>query len=68
VAGELAIEVHHLVKRFGGRVTAVDGLELSVRRGETYGLLGPNGGGADSLRPPADRRGRRERRAADRAR
>jgi ABC-2 type transport system ATP-binding protein len=45
MAGELAIEVRHLVKRFGGRVTAVDGLDLSVRRGETYGLLGPNGAG-----------------------
>jgi ABC-2 type transport system ATP-binding protein len=43
VAAELAIEVRHLVKRFGGRVTAVDGLDLSLRRGETYGLLGPNG-------------------------
>jgi len=43
VAGELAIEVRHPVKRFGGRVTAVDGLDRSVRRGETYGLLGPNG-------------------------
>jgi ABC-2 type transport system ATP-binding protein len=35
--------VRRLVKRFGGRVTAVDQLDLSVRRGETYGLLGPNG-------------------------
>ena len=42
---ELAVEVHHLVKRFGRRVTAVDGLDLAVRRGETYGLLGPNGAG-----------------------
>jgi ABC-type multidrug transport system ATPase subunit len=45
VAAEFAVEVHRLVKRFGGRVTAVDGLDLSVRRGETYGLLGPNGAG-----------------------
>jgi hypothetical protein len=27
VAGELAIEVRHLVKRSGGRVMAVDGLD-----------------------------------------
>ena len=27
-AGELAAEVRHRVKRFGGRVTAVDGLDL----------------------------------------
>jgi len=45
VAGELAIEVRQLVKRFGGRVTAVDRLDLSVAYGETYGLLGPNGAG-----------------------
>ena len=43
MAGELAIEVRHPVKRFGGRAMAVGGLDLSVRRGETYGLLGPNG-------------------------
>jgi ABC-2 type transport system ATP-binding protein len=45
VAGEFAIEVRELVKRFGGRVTAVDRLDLSVPYGETYGLLGPNGAG-----------------------
>jgi ABC-type multidrug transport system ATPase subunit len=45
VAAELAIEVRQLVKRFGGRVTAVDRLDLSVPYGETYGLLGPNGAG-----------------------
>ena len=45
MAGELAIEVRQLVKRFGGRVTAVDRLDLSVPYGETYGLLGPNGAG-----------------------
>ncbi len=33
-----------LVKRFGGLV-AVDGLDLSVRRGEIRGLIGPNGAG-----------------------
>jgi ABC-2 type transport system ATP-binding protein len=41
----LAIEVRDLVKRFGDRVTAVDGLDLSVQPGEIYGLLGPNGAG-----------------------
>ncbi len=45
VAGELAVEVRRLVKRFGGRVTAVDELDLSVRPGQTFGLLGPNGAG-----------------------
>jgi ABC-2 type transport system ATP-binding protein len=33
-----------VVKRYGS-VTAVDGLDLTVRRGECFGLLGPNGAG-----------------------
>jgi ABC-2 type transport system ATP-binding protein len=33
-----------VVKRYGS-VTAVDGLDLEVRRGECFGLLGPNGAG-----------------------
>ncbi len=36
-----------LVRRFGS-VTAVDGIDLSVRRGEIYGFLGPNGAGKSS--------------------
>jgi ABC-2 type transport system ATP-binding protein len=39
-----AIEVRGLVKRYGN-VTAVDGLDLTMRRGECFGLLGPNGAG-----------------------
>jgi len=39
-----AIEVSGLVKRYGS-VTAVDGLDLTVARGETLALLGPNGAG-----------------------
>ena len=38
------IEVMGLVKRYGP-VTAVDGLDLTVERGETLALLGPNGAG-----------------------
>jgi ABC-2 type transport system ATP-binding protein len=38
------IETHHLTKQFKN-VTAVDGLDLSVRRGEIFGLLGPDGAG-----------------------
>src|SRR5687767_7182000 len=33
-----------LVKRYGSR-TAVDGLSLTVGKGEVFGLLGPNGAG-----------------------
>ncbi len=34
-----------LTKRYGQRITAVEGLDLSVGRGEVYGFLGPNGAG-----------------------
>ena len=38
------VEARSLVKRFGA-VTALDGLDLSVRTGEIHGFLGPNGAG-----------------------
>jgi ABC-2 type transport system ATP-binding protein len=41
---ELAIRCGGLVKKYD-RVTAVDGLDLAIRRGECFGLLGPNGAG-----------------------
>jgi ABC-2 type transport system ATP-binding protein len=37
-----------LVRRFG-HLTAVDGLDLQVARGEIYGFLGPNGAGKSTL-------------------
>ncbi|MFN2505521.1 MAG: ATP-binding cassette domain-containing protein [Acidimicrobiales bacterium] len=40
----LAIEATGLVKSFGDTL-AVDGVDLSVRRGSVYGVLGPNGAG-----------------------
>jgi len=40
----IAIETHDLTKTFGA-FTAVDHVDLTVRRGEIYGLLGPNGAG-----------------------
>jgi ABC-2 type transport system ATP-binding protein len=39
-----AIELNGIVKTYG-RTTALDGLSLSVGRGELVGLLGPNGAG-----------------------
>src|SRR4029453_9862759 len=39
-----AIEARGLVKRFGN-VTAVEGLDLALNRGQCLGLLGPNGAG-----------------------
>jgi Cu-processing system ATP-binding protein len=38
------IQVEHLTKRFGAQ-TAVDDVSFSVRAGETFALLGPNGSG-----------------------
>ena len=42
------LEVTNLGKRFGGFV-ALDGIDLSVRRGERIGLIGPNGSGKSTL-------------------
>jgi ABC-2 type transport system ATP-binding protein len=54
------VEIHHLTKTFG-KFTAVDTLDLTIYKGEIYGLLGPNGSGktttikilCDLLRPNA---------------
>ena len=43
--GDLPVETSGLTKRYGPRVTAVADLDLTVRRGEVYGFLGPNGSG-----------------------
>jgi len=42
---EAVIETFDLTKVYGGRVRAVDRLNLRVGRGEVFGLLGPNGAG-----------------------
>jgi ABC-2 type transport system ATP-binding protein len=41
---DIVIETRKLTKRYG-ETTAVDALDLSIRRGEVFGLLGPNGAG-----------------------
>jgi ABC-2 type transport system ATP-binding protein len=41
---DVVLRTRGLVKRFGS-LTAVDHLDLEVRRGEVVGLLGPNGAG-----------------------
>ncbi|MFB9807031.1 ATP-binding cassette domain-containing protein [Haladaptatus pallidirubidus] len=38
------VETTNLTKRYDD-ITAVDSLDLTVRRGEVYGFLGPNGAG-----------------------
>lgn len=42
--GETIVATRTLTKRFGSQ-TAVDNLDLNVRRGEVYGFLGRNGAG-----------------------
>jgi ABC-2 type transport system ATP-binding protein len=41
---DTVIDIAGLVKRFGA-TTALDGLDLTVARGEVHGFLGPNGSG-----------------------
>ena len=43
-----AIEVQHIVKKFGD-FTAVDDISFYVKEGEIFGLLGPNGAGKSTL-------------------
>ncbi|WP_373413151.1 hypothetical protein [Streptomyces sp. NRRL B-24085] len=43
-ANEPAVDVRGLRKRYGN-VTAVDGIDLGIRRGGVFGLLGPGGAG-----------------------
>jgi ABC-2 type transport system ATP-binding protein len=41
---ETVLSIQNLTKRFG-RLTAVNNLNLEVRRGQVFGMLGPNGSG-----------------------
>jgi ABC-2 type transport system ATP-binding protein len=45
---EYVIETHQVRRAFGD-FEAVCGVDLRIRRGETYGLLGPNGAGKTTL-------------------
>ena len=40
------VEIRNLVKNYG-KLRALDGLNLSIKRGEIFGFLGPNGSGED---------------------
>ncbi len=49
---QVTIQTRNLVKHFKtrmGEVTAVNEVTLQVRRGETYGLIGPDGAGKTTL-------------------
>jgi ABC-type multidrug transport system ATPase subunit len=44
---QVAVSTEKLSKYYGkgGEIKALDGLDLEVYEGETFGLLGPNGAG-----------------------
>lgn len=44
MASDIAVQAEGLVKEFGD-VKALDGIDLTVKRGQVVGLLGPNGAG-----------------------
>src|SRR5512145_1204747 len=63
VNNDTTVEVHDLRRTFGEFV-AVDGISLTVKKGEIFGFLGPNGAGKSTtirmlcgLLMPTDGRG-----------
>ncbi len=46
---ETVVEAAGLRKSYGD-TTALDGLDLEVRRGEVFGIVGPNGAGTETVR------------------
>jgi ABC-2 type transport system ATP-binding protein len=46
---EVAVQVKGLVKIYGGKTKALDGVDLKVESGKVFALLGPNGAGKTTL-------------------
>lgn len=44
-----AITIQHINKVYGGKVTALSDISLSVEEGEVFGLVGPDGAGKSTL-------------------
>lgn len=47
--GEWAIDLSNVSKTYKGKVHALRGISMRVRRGEVFGFLGPNGAGKSTL-------------------
>jgi len=47
-AGSVLLETRGATRRFDG-LTAVNGVDLAIRRGEILGVIGPNGAGKTTL-------------------
>jgi len=43
------LDIRNLSKTYKGGTTALDGVDLSIRKGEIFALLGPNGAGKTTL-------------------
>ncbi len=48
------LEVNNLAIQFGG-LRAVDGFNVSIEKGQLYGLIGPNGAGKTTVFQHSDR-------------
>jgi ABC-2 type transport system ATP-binding protein len=48
-ASDLAINLDHVAKTYRGKVQALRGIQMHVRKGEIFGFLGPNGAGKSTL-------------------
>ncbi len=46
---ETILEIEGLTKVYSGGVKALDGVDLTIRKGEIFALLGPNGAGKTTL-------------------
>jgi ABC-2 type transport system ATP-binding protein len=48
-SGDFAIDLRHVAKTYRGKIQALRGINMQVRRGGVFGLLGPNGAGKSTL-------------------
>lgn len=46
---EILVEVREVSKTYKGNVKALNGISLSINKGEIFGLIGPNGAGKTTL-------------------